>query len=334
VFGAGPAGLATAIRLARSGAAVVVLDRHRPEGSPWVGESLAGAVREPLVELGAWDRFLAAGHVPSYAVLAAWGAPEPRESACIFRPHGHGWHVDRRRFDADLRLVAEEAGCGFRRSGSPVRLRRADAGWRVELDGEVVRARFLVDATGRCCAVGRRLGARRRRFDSLVAHVAHVPRNPDPSFANALVVQSLPQGWWYAAPVPGGHVLVHLTDRDLVDPALRRAGMRAVAAHSALIETGASPAEAGWLAVGDALAAHDPLCGWGVCGALGGGILAGDAIAALLRGSGPSRIDEYGRHAISRYDRYLEGLARHYSLERRWPSAPFWHRRLGTGAHA
>ena len=296
VFGAGPAGIATAMRLRRADADVVVLDRLATASSPWAGESLPGTVGEPLGELGVRDRFLAAGHVPGYEVRVTWGTPEPRATPAILRPHGHGWHVDRSRFDADLRSGAAEAGCALRRYRRLVDLRRdGGATWCARLDDDrVIGASFLVDATGRCCAIARRLGARQRRFDDLVALVARVPRNPDPADGNALVLESTPDGWWYAAPVPGAHVLAYLTDRDLRDPAWRPSGMRVAAACSALIESDQSAAEAGWLAAGDAFAAHDPLCGWGVERALRNGLLAGDAIAAFLSGKGTSRLDSYG----------------------------------------
>lgn len=329
VFGAGPAGIATAMRLARAGADVAVLDRPATASPPWVGESLAGSVTQPLAELGVQDRFRAAGHVAGYEVRVTWGSPEPRTTPAIFRPYGHGWHVDRGRFNADLRAAAAGAGCTLRRYDRLVDLRReGDVGWRARLDGsDVIRARFLVDATGRCCAIARRLGARRRRFDDLVALVARVPRNPDPSYGNALALESTPDGWWYAAPVPGAHVLAYLTDRDLRAPALRRSGMRGAAAGSVLIEASPGAAEAGWLAVGDAFAAHDPLCGWGVERALRNGLLAGDAVSAFLGGEGTSRLDAYCAHCVRQFDQYLVDLSQYYSMERRWPASTFWRRR-------
>src|ERR1039458_10052928 len=60
VFGAGPAGAATAPRLADLGVAPIVLDRP-PKQKPWGGESLTGAIRQPLGILGLWQGFCAAG---------------------------------------------------------------------------------------------------------------------------------------------------------------------------------------------------------------------------------------------------------------------------------
>ena len=77
-----------------------------------------------------------------------------------------------------------------------------------------------------------------------------------------MLLQATPFGWWYAAPVPGGHVLVLFTDADLAPIELRRR-LRPAAANSAFTDTEGAQ---GWLAVGDACASHDPLCGWGCTG--------------------------------------------------------------------
>lgn len=324
IFGAGPAGVATAVRLADAGAAVTIL-HHPLIAPPWVGETFSGAIHVPLATLRMWDAFCSAGHVRSYEIQAGWGSAERHATNTIFRPHGHGWHVDRARFDHDLRAAAAGRGCIIRRYHKLIDVRREGAAWEVRLDdGTQLSTRFLVDATGRCCALGRRLGAHRRRFDRLVALVARVPRNPNPSYGNALVVEATHDGWWYAAPVPDAHVIAYLTDRDLVPSSLKHAGLRIVAADSALTDV---DVQSGWLAVGDAFAAHDPLCGWGVVRALSNGIRAADAILAFLQTSDPSPLEAYRTYCIDQFDDYLEDFAQQYSLEGRWPTSTFWARR-------
>ena len=325
IFGAGPAGVATAVRLADAGAAIIILDRP-VTAHPWVGETFSGAIRVPLATLGIWDTFCSAGHVRGYEIRASWGAEEPHATNTIFRSHGHSWHVDRARFDYDLRDAAVQRGCIIRHYHKLIDVRRECAIWKVRLDdGALLYARFIVDATGRSCALGRRLGASRRHFDRLVALVARVPRNPDPSFRNAIFVEATHDGWWYAAPVPDAHVIAYLTDKDLVPSSLKRAGLRTVAADSALTDV---KAQSGWLSAGDAFAAHDPLCGWGVVRALNNGIWAADAILVFLQTSDQSSLEAYRAHCNDQFERYLEGLTQQYSLEGRWPTSTFWARRV------
>src|SRR4051812_46129429 len=123
VIGGGPAGAATALRLARDGAAVVLYERSDYR-RPRMGETLPPSVNPLLRELGVWDRFAALEPVPSYQTASAWGGPEVAERSFIFSPHGHGWHADRAAFDRMLVEAAADAGvlvhrrtpvCGVRR---------------------------------------------------------------------------------------------------------------------------------------------------------------------------------------------------------------------------
>ena len=328
VFGLGPAGVATAVRLADLGLTPLVLERPAAR-KPWGGESFTGAIRGPLATLGLWRRFCAAGHVAGFEQRSAWGEAGVADS--IFHPYGQSWHVDRDRFDADLRTAVAERGIAIRRYARLDELRRDHSAgtWHVGYDGgSVIAAPYLVDATGRAAALGRRLGVRPQLHDRLVALTALVPRNP--AFDHAMAIATTAAGWWYAAPVPQGHVLAFFTDSDLVPQRLAQR-MRTVPASSAFTTTRGRD---GWLAVGDACAAHDPLCGWGVHRALANGIRAADAIARYLRGGNATALDDYDRHCGDQFDAYLAGLAEHYAFETRFAASPFWQRRLSKPAAA
>jgi flavin-dependent dehydrogenase len=322
VFGAGPAGLSVAARLLEQGRDVLVLDRPR-KVKPWGGESFSGAIRGPLVALGFWDGFERAAHVQGYERQSAWGG-EPWAESSMFQPSGAMWHVDRDRFDDDLRAQLRERADVLVSYRSLDSVRREAGKWRVSLDGttEVV-ARFLVDATGRLRALGHRLGARIERHDRLLGLTARVSRDDTAAEVRSMLIEATPFGWWYAAPTPTGHVLALFTDPDLAPRDVRRR-LRPVAANSAFTHV---EADQGWLPVGDACASHDPLCGWGVHRALTNGLRVADAITAVLVRGDASQLEDYRHHCRRQYQRYLEGLVQRYSLERRWPSAPFWQRR-------
>jgi len=157
----------------------------------------------------------------------------------------------------------------------------------------------------------------------LIAFTAVVPRNSE--FNHAMIIESMPQGWWYAAPVPQGHVLAFFTDADLATQLPR--SMKTAAANSAFtpVRNGQS-----WIPVGDACAAHDPLCGWGVFRAMTNGVRAADAIATYLKNADEAPLENYFELCREQFTRYLEGLSKHYSYEQRWPNAPFWRRRSET----
>jgi 2-polyprenyl-6-methoxyphenol hydroxylase-like FAD-dependent oxidoreductase len=232
--------------------------------------------------------------------------------------------------------------------------------WEVAFgDGKRRRPRFLVDAAGRKSPLGTRLGARRHTLDQMVALAVRIPGTPDSRTAmrGQSLVESMRDGWWYAAPLPDGSMVIQLmTDADIArDGALRTpeaflAAWRQTEGLSDLIpppattnalgpiatfpaQTGAlnKAAGPGWVAVGDALIGFDPLTSSGIAGAFSDAWAALPVVARWLEeGPGTTAADAaitYGRAAQGTMIRYLRERSRLYSEEHRWPKAPFWARR-------
>jgi flavin-dependent dehydrogenase len=353
IVGGGPAGIATAAALVRAGRAACVVEQTRYQAAR-VGEHLAPDCRPLLEQLGLWKHVVTGGHVPSPGVRVAWNSDVPYERDYIFSAYGAGLNLDRRRFDASLARAAARAGVEVL---TGARLASLDGGageWRARLDGgarsgAAITARFLVDATGRCASVARRLGARRTGPDRLIALGAWLEDGETGAADPWLCVEPVASGWWYAVALPERQLAaVLLTDRDLVPggaasaqqlwqaraaethhvaPLLQRyhrqLAFRISAAQSFRLEP---PAGAGWLTVGDAAMAVDPLSSMGILLALRSGLAAARAIAAHLDGDNTA-LERHEREVAQRFDGYLAERAAIYALESRWPDAPFWLRR-------
>jgi flavin-dependent dehydrogenase len=133
IAGGGPAGAVTALVLARRGVPVTVVEA-RPGPEAKVGETLPPSVAPLLAHLGLEASFEGGdGHLRSHGNRAVWGAAEPYDAPFLANPHGAGWHVDRRRFEADLARAAIAAGADWRWGCELVRAVRNGEGWRVEL---------------------------------------------------------------------------------------------------------------------------------------------------------------------------------------------------------
>jgi flavin-dependent dehydrogenase len=358
VVGAGPAGAATARRLALCGLQVLLLERSRMD-TPRIGESLAPAVQPALRSLGVWDRFMALGALPSWGTRSIWGEAQAQSHSHLQTPWGCGWHVDRAAFDRMLAQAAAAAGAQLREGIGLHSAQFDGTAWvlnTTDLASPCLHARVLVDATGRRAQLARAFGAQRLRFDNLVG-VAVRWSGIDPSEQGHLLVETVAEGWWYTAPLPaGGMVAMLMTDADLcardhlnrapawhsaltaAPESLRRLATASCesapqvhTAHSQRLHHDPARAPGPWLAVGDAALAVDPVSGSGVLRALDTAEAAAEAVQQVLTAGQQWRVPladyEAGRDAEC--SSFLIERAQYYEAEERFAAAPFWQRRSG-----
>jgi flavin-dependent dehydrogenase len=348
IAGAGPAGLALAIELARTTPLRIVVVDAATRRRMRFGETLSPDARPLLTRLGIGAAFASGAHAICQGTIAAWGSDTAHYTDFLFHPAGHGWRVDRECLD--VALAAEACRHGVERiDGQIGALRRSDDEWH--LDGDTpLRARMLVDATGRSASIARRLGAQRIGADSLVG-VAGVFEGmaPEAGEERWAIIESRRDGWGYSAVMPDGRVaVVAMTDSDLAhaarlhDPttwrawidALPRTARRiagATLAEGPAVASAAShrldePGGEGWLAIGDAASSFDPLSSQGITKALRSGIRAASVIRDSLAGD-MQAIAKYGEEVAAEYAVYLAARTAYYAMEQRWSTSPFWQRR-------
>ena len=357
ILGGGPAGAALALALRRAGVARVALLHRRAGGAFCIGESVAPGIAPLLRRLGLPDDLERCGHSPYHGNRSLWGGVTAVDDF-LHRGLGHGWHLDRAKFDAWLRDAAAASGA---RLITPARLEaitRGRNGWHLSIrqNGRTIdhSATIMVDASGRRAALGAFLGVTRRRCDMLVAIATVVP-DAAPGLGTLSLIEAVPEGWWYAAALPSGAALVSLmTDHDLarsggglrcpeafsaawaathelarrVPPTKMAGNISIFPAHTQFVEHAAGP---GWLSIGDALLALDPLTSSGITGAMEDACAAAETICSWL---GSTRAGDrsvaaaaHARRATHTLRRYMAERHRLYAAECRWADRPFWQRR-------
>jgi flavin-dependent dehydrogenase len=352
IVGGGPAGLATAIGLAREGLGAIVIEASDYTGVR-VGEHLAPSGKAMLTALGAGKLADDPAHAASPGVRSAWGSSVPLDKDYVFDPHGEGLNLARPHFDRSLAAHAVASGADVRRQTKVASLSHATGRWRLTLaaanGAAEVSARFVVDATGRAASVAKRLGGRLIIYDDLAGVLG---RAHDASAGSTwVIIEAQEEGWWYSAGLAdGSSVAAFLTDADLVDVSGggRSAAWHAQLARSTLTRNRYAGRELGeelhvrsartqrlehatgegWLAVGDAAMSFDPLSSEGISKGLHMGRLAAASVGAYCRGECKTLAD-YQREVDTAFAQYLDAWRRIYATEGRWPDAPFWQRRRG-----
>lgn len=331
VIGSGPAGCALAIRLRRAGVRTAMFG---PATGPR-NHDIPETVPPGFCESALWTASKKSLR-PHYAMASAWGSSELTVRHSIANPVGHGWLVDRAALDSEMAAQAgpQIPGRISSVSGTPT-------GWLLRFTGgEEVRARVVVDASGRSSAFAKRIGIGRSVFDNLVAVSARGV--PEAFPAGEALVESSENGWWFSALSPDGDLSVSFfTYSNIfrqINPAVFAETMRGaphtaarvsrlpegpLRSRSARTDALEQPAGKGWIAIGDAAFASDPLGSQGLVRAFEGAEKAASIIVTDATYS-PEILREFCSDLDESVVRFLRSRHLFYGMERRWPEAPFW----------
>lgn len=357
IIGGGPAGTSAALTLLKRADISVLVVEASNYDRPKSGESLSPGVRNLLDYLAVWDGFAEMNPLETWGNQAAWGSEVLESFDFMFNVHGHGWAIDRTRFERMMAsLVIHRGGrldcntrCLSRRQLTPDRDQYD--GWLLTLrtadDREQrVRARVVIDAAGR---TSRCNDALHHRYDDLLGISALLTVPSAHSLAALTTVETVANGWWYAAPVPDGRVAVSfMSDSDIIHQAklsrpenwlaalartrhiaqlIAPAGgdfeLRTDPAFSACLVPGSG---SGIIPTGDAAASFDPLSSGGIPHALATGIQAARVASDRLHGEG-RLVAAYESAIAADFRQYLRTRWRIYSMETRFSGSPFWQRR-------
>jgi flavin-dependent dehydrogenase len=354
VIGAGPAGAVCAKRLAELGHDVLVVERN-PFPRDHVGQAFTPAVWPLLEALGLRDVVETAGFLHPTEARVRW--VDERVHRVGLRPGAPGLTVDRGRFDHLLLDAARSAGAAVLQPARAGRPRRTSSGWEIPLtDAGLpgrracrVRARFVVDASGRASASGGRkvlTGAR-----TLALHATWQGSLRADATSR---VEAGRDGWFWGAPLPDGTFRAMVfADPDLLRRhAVRRAGLerfyRELLTGSALLADVTNARLVGPVAVcdagsyadpapvaddviklGEAAFAIDPLSSAGVDTALQTALAGAVTVHTLLHphGDRAAALAFYRDNQQRAVDRHATWAATHYHEHRIHRDRSFWQRR-------
>lgn len=333
VIGAGPAGVAAALAVRSRETSVVVTGRpaRRPAGLSH--EVLPGGARPIIGALGVADADVYACTAPLRCFSSTWGTLNAQLATRTMEHYG-GWYViDRTGFDRMLLRHALTTQVRYR----PAALRRITAtpgGYVVECDdGRAIACRFIIDATGRRCAVARRLGAHVRVAHRLFAVASRV-NDADRLFdAATAVIATAAHGWSFTLPVAEN---ICLAQSFASLRSVNRAVIAAIRLNSDCVRAASTTVTdplAGdrWLTVGDAAIALDPVASSGLAMALKSGIRGGLAAASALLGDN-SAIAEFTEALHGYFTAFLAERQQLYAMERRFGAEDFWQEQVLAAA--
>lgn len=363
IIGGGIAGCTAAIALSNY-CNVALIDKLN-EPIERVGECLAPAARRIFKQLDILDEFdskINVVHQRNNGMQSYWGSQNAQIVDPLRNPDGFGWQLNRKEFEKFMRSNTEKKGVQCCWGYQLFQCKFEDEHWILtfastnEISKKIdVKAKFVIDASGRQSHFARKLGIERQSDDKLISIWATLTNNEISTLSTISTSQS---GWWYSAPLPNNkRIMSFQTDSDLIEHAqlkteeaflnlamcneqmkmileksknsIQFKGI--VAANSTRLKqvTGQQ-----WVALGDAAISFDPLSSQGMFNAMANALQLTDLMKnhKIIAQSNEKETKEFQELYSEQINQIWHHYNKHkrifYSQEQRWNQNEFWKRRI------
>ena len=358
IIGGGPAGASAALSLLSYTDTKVTLIEQSNLDRIRVGEHVSASIFDLLkyLKLDQGD-FEKDSFTPTYSNISYWGSDQPRTRDSIFTTEEASYQLDREQFDLTLiQKVAERGGTVFPRTKCIHFVQQENKYWEVTLkhpeQGEfTIKAKFLLDATGRQASICRQVGVTSKKYDQLIGVGNFLKYEDGRILEQHQILETAEMGWWYYAALPNDVMtLTFFSDADIIskhqlhktanwNQLLHKTRQIKNQVKGASTEAGNpwfrnafsqisySPECENFLAIGDAAASFDPISSMGIGFAMTSAFQAASIVPAILSKSDPSIVEIYQQDIVKNFENYLSLRKQFYQKEKRWPDSDFWKRR-------
>jgi flavin-dependent dehydrogenase len=357
IVGGGPAGASAALTLRHYSSLRVTIIEQSALDNVRVGEQVNASLFDLLdylkIKRGDFDE---SQFTRGYSNLAAWGSPRITARESIFSTQDESYQLDRTEFDLLLLSEASEKGAVVLPRTKCVGFRQNENNhWEIDLNHQTkgafsLKAKYLIDATGRQSHVSRKLGIPSVKHDELVAIGAFLHFDSTKTLRQEIMLETVEDGWWYCATLPNQKMTLTLfSDADIVkekqlqkpenwakllsntlhikDKVKDARNFETPWVRNAFSKSTNSTLRNNFIAVGDAVASFDPISSMGIGFAISSACNAASAVMEYHHGS-KTAIENYQQCIERIFDNYLNIRSQFYTKEQRWTTAPFWQRRV------
>jgi len=324
-----------------------------------IGESLAPASQRIFKELNIFqdDEQLDTIYSKTFVMQSYWGSDKVHIVDHLKNPDGFVKKLNRKAFESYLRDNTETKGVtclwGMRLFSSIYKNKK----WKITVKSDdlnnrkttIIKAKFVIDASGRQAHFAKSIGIKRQVFDHLITCWFTLP-NTKENKMSTIIADEL--GWWYSAVTPDNKRIISFqTDADLVErntfknlenflilakkePKIQELihlqeknidFKGTVSANSTKLEQVAGQQ---WIAIGDAAISFDPLSSQGMFNAMANAMQVKKLLIGfdLITDNNFNLI--YTKQIDAIWQHYLNHKKLFYAAENRWKKSTFWKRRV------